>query len=116
VREAAAKVLTWKDVPTMDILVNNAAAMNLPERMLSEDGIETQFATNHVGNLPFTCLIIPKLFKVAETSPRGVTRVINVSSLSSVVAGVSWSDINFNKINKTLSEAEQPPYSTHTLG
>ena len=113
VREAAAEVLSWNDVPTIDILVNNAAVMNIPERMLSEDGIEMQFATNHIGHFLFTCLIMPKLLKAAEGSPKGATRVINVTSLSPTVAGMRWSDINFEKINKDLPEAEQPPYDMH---
>jgi NAD(P)-dependent dehydrogenase (short-subunit alcohol dehydrogenase family) len=105
VREAAADVLNWKNIPTMNILANNAAVMNLPERTLSEDGFEMQFATNQVGHFLSTCLIMPKLIKAAETSPRNGTRVINVTSLSPVVAGMSYSDINFNKINKILPEA-----------
>lgn len=113
VREAAAELLSWKDVPTIDILVNNAAVMNIPERVLSEDGIEIQFATNHIGHFLFTCLIMPKLLKAAEGRPKGATRVINVTSGSPTVAGMRWSDINFDKINKDLPEAEQPPYDVH---
>lgn len=106
VHEAAGELLSWSDVPTLDILVNNAAVMNLPERILSDDGLEMQFATNHVGHFLFTCLIMPKLVKAAEGSPKGATRVINVTSLSPTVAGMRWSDINFEKINKDLPEAE----------
>lgn len=113
VREAAAEILTWNDVPTINILVNNAAVMNLPGRILSEDGIEMQLATNHLGHFLFTCLIVQKLVKAAEGKPKGATRVINVSSLSPTVAGMRWSDINFEKINKDLPEAEQPPYGMH---
>jgi NAD(P)-dependent dehydrogenase (short-subunit alcohol dehydrogenase family) len=113
VREGAAELLSWKDVPTINILVNNAAVMNIPERTLCEDGIEVQFATNHVGHFLFTCLVMPKLLKAAEGSPEGSTRVINITSLSPTVAGMRWSDISFDKINKTLPEAEQPPYAMH---
>jgi NAD(P)-dependent dehydrogenase (short-subunit alcohol dehydrogenase family) len=90
----------------MDILVNNAAVLNLPEYTLSEDGFEMQFATNQVEHFLSTCLMMPKLIKAAETSPRGRARVIKAFSLSPVVAGMSWSDINFLKINKILPEAE----------
>ncbi len=95
VREAAAEPLSWKDVPIIDILVNNAAVMNIPERTLSEDGIELQFAINHLGHSLFTCLIMPKLLKAAKGSPEGATRVINVTSLSPTVAAMRWSDIKF---------------------
>lgn len=113
VREAAADILSWNDVPNIDILVNNAAVMNIPERVLSEDGIEIQFATNHIGHFLFACLIMPKLLKAAEGSPKGATRVINVTSGSPTVAGMRWSDINFDKINRDLPESEQPPYDMH---
>jgi NAD(P)-dependent dehydrogenase (short-subunit alcohol dehydrogenase family) len=115
VRDAAATLLSWNDVPEVNILVNNAAVMNLPERTLSEDGLEMQFATNHIGHFLFTCLIMPKLIKAAENSPKGATRVINVSSLSPTRAGMRWSDINFEKINKTLPKEEQPPYAMHKI-
>jgi NAD(P)-dependent dehydrogenase (short-subunit alcohol dehydrogenase family) len=113
VRDAAATLLSWNDVPEVNILVNNAAVMNLPERTLSEDGLEMQFATNHIGHFLFTCLIMPKLIKAAENSPKGATRVINVSSLSPATAGMRWSDIHFEKINKTLPKEEQPSYGMH---
>jgi len=112
-REAASEILSWNDIPTIDILVNNAAVMNIPERTLGEDGIEIHFATNHIGHFLFTCLVMPKLLKAAEGKRKGETRVVNVTSLSPLRAGMRWSDLNFNKINKDLPEAEQPHYETH---
>jgi len=58
-------------------------------------------------------LIMPKLLKAAVDAPKGATRVINVTSLSPTVAGMRWSDINFEKINRDLPQAEQPPYEMH---
>jgi NAD(P)-dependent dehydrogenase (short-subunit alcohol dehydrogenase family) len=114
VRDAAAKVLSWSDVSTVDIIVNSAGVMFLPERILSEDGIEMHFATNHVGHFLFTCLIMPKLLKAAESNPtKGATRIVNVSSLSPTMASMRWSDINFDKKNKDLPEEEQPRYNVH---
>lgn len=113
VREAAAEVLSWKDVPTIDIVVNNAALMLIPERTLSEEGIEIQFATNHIGHFLFTSLIVSKLIKASEGKPKGSTRIVNVTSLSPTVASIRWSDLNFEKLNKDLPEDEQPPYSWH---
>ncbi|KAI0840506.1 putative short-chain dehydrogenase [Hypoxylon sp. FL0890] len=112
VRAAAAELLSWSDVPTVDIVVNNAAVMNLPERTINEDGLETQFATNHIGHFLFTCLIMPKLIKAAEGNPKGATRIINVTSLSPTMArDIRWSDITFAKKNKDLPENEQPNYA-----
>ena len=113
VRTAAIELLSWTDVPSIDIVVNSAGIMNLPERTINDDGIEMQFATNHVGHYLFTCLIMPKLIQAAKNNPKGATRVVNVSSLSPTVGAMRWSDMNFEKINKDLPEAEQPPYEIH---
>ncbi|KAF7542443.1 hypothetical protein G7Z17_g11568 [Cylindrodendrum hubeiense] len=110
VRSAAAELLSWSDVPTVNILVNSAGVMGLPERTLSKDGIEIHFATNHIGHWLFTCLLMPKFIKAAEGSPNGATRIVNVSSASPMVSCMRWSDINFDTPNKDLPEAEQPNY------
>jgi NAD(P)-dependent dehydrogenase (short-subunit alcohol dehydrogenase family) len=110
VRTAAAEILTWSDVPAIDIVVNNAGVMCVPERRLTVDGLEMHFATNHIGHWLLTCLIMPKMIKSAEGKPQGTTRIVNVSSLSPTIATMRWSDINFDKPNKELPEVEQPPY------
>ncbi|KAI3327179.1 NAD(P)-binding protein [Xylariaceae sp. AK1471] len=111
VRAAAAELLSWTDVPTIDIIINSAGIMGIPERTLSEDGIELHFATNHIGHWLLTCSLMPKLIKAASENPnKGATRVINVSSRSPEVSGIRWSDINFDTPNKDLPEAEQPNY------
>lgn len=115
VRNAAAELLSWADVPTVDILVNSAGIMNLPERTLSEEGIEMTFATNHIGHFLFTCLAMPKFIKAAEGNPKGATRVINVSSLSATVPSMRWSDINFEKRSKDLPATEQPNSEMHKM-
>ncbi|KAI1144627.1 putative short-chain dehydrogenase [Hypoxylon sp. FL0543] len=116
VRAAAAELLSWADVPTVDIVVNNAAVMNLPERTINEDGLEVQFATNHVGHFLFTCLIMPKLIRAAERSPRGATRIVNVTSLSPTASrDIRWSDITFARRNRDLPEKEQPNYAVHRM-
>ncbi|KAI1856884.1 uncharacterized protein JN550_013629 [Neoarthrinium moseri] len=111
VRKAAAELLSWEDVPAVDILVNSAAIMNIPERTINDDGIEIQFATNHIGHFLFTNLILPKLIKAANASRvKGATRVINVASASPTMATMRWSDLNFEKLNKDLPAYEQPNY------
>jgi NAD(P)-dependent dehydrogenase (short-subunit alcohol dehydrogenase family) len=113
VRTAAAELLSWSDIPTLDIIVNSAGIMLLPERTINEDGIEMHFATNHVGHFLLTCLVMPKLIKAAERNPKGTTRIINVSSASPSFASMRWSDMNFEKKSKDLPEAERPNYDAH---
>ncbi|KAL1593179.1 hypothetical protein SLS60_010787 [Paraconiothyrium brasiliense] len=108
VRDAAAEVLSWKDVDAIDIIVNSAGVMGLTDRQLTPEGIEMHFGTNHIGHFLFTSLLMPKLLTAAKRNPRGATRIVNVTSLSPLVAGIRWSDINFDKLNKDLPEEERP--------
>ncbi|KAF5597448.1 double substrate-specificity short chain dehydrogenase reductase 2 [Fusarium subglutinans] len=113
VRAAAAELLSRDDIPKIDLLINNAGVAFLPERLLSPENIEMHFATNHIGHFLFTSLILPKLIKAAEESPKGATRIINVSSGSPKWAYMRWSDINLEKKNKELPEEERPNYEVH---
>ncbi|CAO3613501.1 unnamed protein product [Cunninghamella blakesleeana] len=58
----------------VNILMNNSGVMICPFG-LSEDGIETQFATNHVGHFYLTTQLLPIL---QENKP---SRVVTVSSM-----------------------------------
>lgn len=115
VRAAAAELLGWTDVPTLDIVINSAAVMCLPERTIGEDGIEVTFATNHIGHFLLTNLLLPKILKAAEKSPPGATRIVNVSSASPWFAAMRWSDTNFDKKSRELPEAERPSAPMHAM-
>jgi NAD(P)-dependent dehydrogenase (short-subunit alcohol dehydrogenase family) len=62
----------------LDVLINNAA-VNLFTRQVTEEGLETSFATNHLGHFLLTNLLLPKL-KAANGS-----RIINVASSAQAV-------------------------------
>ena len=109
VRDAADTVLAWDDVPQITIIINSAGVMCLPTRQLSKEGIEMHFATNHIGHWLLSCLLMPKLIAASKRTPKGSTRVINVSSASPTISTPRWSDINFDTLNKDLPEDEQPP-------
>lgn len=88
VRKSAAEVTSWSDVPSIDVLVNNAGIM-ATEFAISKDGYESQLATNHLGHFLFTNLIIDKI--LASGSPR----VVNVSSDGHRLNPIRWADYNF---------------------
>lgn len=88
-REAASTVLSWADVPAIDVLVNNAGIM-ATEYKLTADGFESQFATNHLGHFLFTNLIMEKL--LAAAAPR----VVNVSSDGHRMSHIRFDDYNFD--------------------
>ncbi|KAF9873014.1 hypothetical protein CkaCkLH20_09524 [Colletotrichum karsti] len=89
VRQAAETVMSWDDIPSIDVLVNNAGIMAVPYK-LTEDGFESQFQTNHLSHFLFTNLIIDKL--LAAKAPR----VVFVSSGVHRIGNIRWTDYNFN--------------------
>jgi NAD(P)-dependent dehydrogenase (short-subunit alcohol dehydrogenase family) len=89
VREAAETVNGWADVPRIDVLVNNAGIMATPFS-LTEDGIENQFQSNHLGPFLFTNLIMHKI--LASPSPR----VVVVTSNGHRFGGIRWYDVSFS--------------------
>ena len=72
VREAAEKILAAHD--KIDLLINNAGVMGIPERKTS-DGFEMQFGTNHLGHFALTALLMPALLRAGEGA-----RVVTVTS------------------------------------
>ncbi|KAK3319603.1 hypothetical protein B0T19DRAFT_269566 [Cercophora scortea] len=87
-RDAAAEMNGWTDVPAIDVLVNNAGIM-ATDFKLTPDGVECQFATNHLAPFLFTNLIMGKV--VAAKAPR----VVNVSSDGHRLNHVRFDDYNF---------------------
>jgi len=71
VEAAAATIATAHQ--TVDILMNNAGLMALPERRTA-DGFEMQFGVNHLGHWALTAYLLPSLLR----SNRG--RVVTVTS------------------------------------
>jgi NAD(P)-dependent dehydrogenase (short-subunit alcohol dehydrogenase family) len=108
VRKAAAEVLGWEDTPVIDIVINNAGIMSIPERTLSVDGIELHLATNHVGHFLFTNLIMPKIIAAANGAHPGAARIINVSSVGTMASPFRASDFNWYKPTSQLPEKERP--------
>lgn len=108
VRRAASDILSYEDV--IDVLINNAGVATIEKRTLSEDGIEVQFATNHVGHFLFTNLIMPKLIAAAKMSPQGSVRVVNLASNGHRNSPVRFSDINWEKTKDEVPVDEQPNY------
>jgi len=69
--------LTQFKPPTLDILILNAGVMACPYK-LSEDGIEWQFAVNHVAHFLLAKGVLPRVEAAAAAT--GDARVVAVSS------------------------------------
>ncbi len=86
VREFAAQVL--RDVPRLDVLVNNAGIQSY-DRRLSVDGIELVFATNVLGPWLLTELLRPRLLANAPA------RI--VVTASTFAGGLDLDDLQFER-------------------
>jgi NAD(P)-dependent dehydrogenase (short-subunit alcohol dehydrogenase family) len=77
VRLLAADITTGED--SIDVLINNAGVA-APERHDSRDGIELDFAVNHLAHWLLTGLLLPKI----------TGRIVNVASIGQ--APIDWDD------------------------
>jgi retinol dehydrogenase 14 len=76
--------------PRLDILVNNAGMVS-PARVLTVDGIESTFATNHLGYFLLTNLLLDL---VVASAP---ARIVNVSSVGHRRGTMDLSDLGFER-------------------
>ena len=89
VKEAAAAVNGWSDVPAIDVLVNNAGVMAI-KYAKTIDGHEMQLGTNHLGPFLFTNLILQKV--MASKEPR----IVMVSSDGHRLSPFRFADYDFH--------------------
>ena len=95
IRAAAATILE-KSKKQVNILINNAGVMGIPDRKLTEDGQELHFATNYLSEFFLFQLLKPAL--LASASPTFHSRVVNVSSSANRAGHLPESDnYNFEK-------------------
>ena len=70
----------------IDLLINNAG-VSTPDRRLSADGFELQFATNHLGPFALTTLLLPQI----------TGRVVTVSSQAERTGRLDFDDLNWER-------------------
>lgn len=79
-----------KEVPRLDILINNAGIMSTP-RQYTIDGFEQQLAVNHLAPFLLTNLLLDKL-KASTPS-----RIVEVSSVAHRMGKIKINDLNSYK-------------------
>ncbi|VXC61070.1 Short-chain dehydrogenase [Pseudomonas sp. 8Z] len=80
----------------IDVLVNNAAIMAVPQREVSRDGFEMQLATNYLGHFALTGQLLPTLRKSSDA------RVVSLASIAVHRGRMDFSDLqaerNYNPL------------------
>jgi NAD(P)-dependent dehydrogenase (short-subunit alcohol dehydrogenase family) len=91
VREFAAWFSREFSSDSLDLLINNAGVMAIPQRELTVDGFERQFATNFLGPFTLTALLY------ANLRQRKGTRIVIVSS-----SATKWAKLDFDNLQSQL--------------
>src|ERR1700720_1964328 len=73
--------------PSLDLLINNAGVMALPQRQTTVDGFEMQFGTNYLGHYALTARLLPWLRRGHQP------RVVNLSSLAHRSGTINLDDL-----------------------
>lgn len=72
---------------SLDLLINNAAVMTPPKRLVTADGFELQLGTNYLGHFALTAQLLPLLRKGNDP------RVVTVSSLAARDGAIHFDDL-----------------------
>jgi NAD(P)-dependent dehydrogenase (short-subunit alcohol dehydrogenase family) len=88
----------------IDLLVNNAGGM-VKEKVITSEGHEQCFASNHLGPFALTQTLLPLLRRTAAGLPPGSVRILNTASdASEMVPGLDWDDLeSVKQFNPGLS-------------
>ncbi|KAI0847569.1 NAD(P)-binding protein [Daldinia vernicosa] len=91
VRKTAQAILDDPEITKIDVVINNAAIMAAPFE-LTEDKLELQFQSNHLGHFVLTNKIMPKIIAAGPGA-----RLVNLTSSGHRYAGVRFEDPNFTQ-------------------
>ncbi|WP_263382811.1 oxidoreductase [Granulicella arctica] len=96
VRAFAASIAERLPGRSLDLLINNAGVMSVPQRELTVDGYERQFATNYLGPFLLTSLLYPQM-----KQERG-TRIVTVASGVSNQGKIEFDNLQSERVYKPM--------------
>ena len=77
----------------VDLLANNAGGM-ASTLVVTPEGLEQNFAGNHLGPFHLTTLLLPLLRRAASDAPAGSVRIVNTSSdASEMIPALPFGDL-----------------------
>jgi NAD(P)-dependent dehydrogenase (short-subunit alcohol dehydrogenase family) len=88
---------------SLDLLVNNAGVMALPQRQTTADGFEMQLGTNYLGHYALTAHLLPLLRRGNQP------RVVSLSSLVHRRGAIDFDDLQASRSyapNKAYSQSK----------
>jgi NAD(P)-dependent dehydrogenase (short-subunit alcohol dehydrogenase family) len=71
----------------LDLLINNAGVMAIPQRETTTQGYERQFGTNHLGHFALTGLLLDRMLATPGS------RVVTVASMAARIGRMRFSDL-----------------------
>jgi NAD(P)-dependent dehydrogenase (short-subunit alcohol dehydrogenase family) len=78
-----------KDLPRLDLLINNAGVMAPPTRQETADGFELQFGVNYLGHFALTARLLPLLRRGDRP------RVVSLSSVAHRMGAIRFPDLQW---------------------
>lgn len=93
-----------KKEKTVNILINNAGVMAIPERQVTKDGFEKQLGVNYLSHFCLFMCLKDELISGAQASPDYASRVVCVSSSAHRMTPAILDDINLE------AEGKYSPY------
>lgn len=96
----------------IDVLMNNAGVMAIPERELTNDGFERTFQSNHLGHFLLTSKLIPKLaddatvINVSSEAHKFASKGLELDNLNGEESYGPWSSYGQSKLSNILFSKE----------
>jgi len=102
IKNAAALLIA--DGKPLDLLINNAAVMGVPERRTTVDGFELTVGTNHLGHFALTGRVLPLLLRAP------LARVVTVSA-----GAAAWQRADLDDLQSVSGYRPLSAYATSKL-
>ncbi|KAL0939843.1 putative short-chain dehydrogenase [Colletotrichum truncatum] len=93
VKKASQSFLEKSD--KLNVLINNAGIMAIPEPAKTADGFDQQLGVNHLAHFTLTTLLLPTLIRSSTTAFN--SRVVVLTSSGHRASSINWDDPNFSQ-------------------